>query len=320
MLCAVRQVPVAPFLFTRKLARSIADNPLVDENPATSKAGPRGVVKMATGDYRMWYEVAPAGNVSDGKYATSPNGRVWTKQSVVIAHGAAGLWDEDEASPTSVLLDGGQLVMYYHSHLNAPSVRKIGRATSSDGGLTWTKYASNPVLQGAVAPSWEDSMLADAKVLKVGATYHMLYRGGVGSASALGHATSSDGIAWTKDGANPVIDDPAVAWGEGLTVRNITAAGFWHDGVRFHAIYTAQDTGGAFIGLGYTYSADSTTWTHPAGSPVLRINPVSGSEDDAGVGDTIEIYQDGDLLRVLYGGFRGSPDNATICEATVHLV
>ena len=43
-------------------------------------------------------------------------------------------------------------------------------------------------------------------MIKEGSTYHLWYTGNDGMTLRIGHATSSDGINWTKDPANPVLD------------------------------------------------------------------------------------------------------------------
>ncbi len=67
---------------------------------------------------------------------------------------------------------------------------------------------------------WDSEKIETPMVVKVGSTYHMYYSGfrigDPGGAYQTGHATSDDGITWTKDPGNPVLsyqmDDPA-KWG-----------------------------------------------------------------------------------------------------------
>jgi predicted GH43/DUF377 family glycosyl hydrolase len=80
----------------------------------------------------------------------------------------------------------------------------------------WTDYENNPVLTVGEPGTWDAGALGSMTVLKVGDTYHMYYEAwGVRSDSEwdadeyaslqIGHATSLDGITWTKDPANPVV-------------------------------------------------------------------------------------------------------------------
>jgi pimeloyl-ACP methyl ester carboxylesterase len=74
---------------------------------------------------------------------------------------------------------------------------RIGYAYSSDG-LNWTKHPV-PVLD--ISESWEGADVGNPSVLLDGDTFHMWYHADGG----IGHATSADGINWTKDSDNPVL-------------------------------------------------------------------------------------------------------------------
>jgi len=80
----------------------------------------------------------------------------------------------------------------------------------------WESYENNPVLTMGEPGTWDAGALGSMTVLRVGATYHLYYEAwGVRSdeewsaeeytSLQIGHATSSDGIVWTKDPANPVV-------------------------------------------------------------------------------------------------------------------
>ncbi len=71
----------------------------------------------------------------------------------------------------------------------------------------WTAFPGNPVLEPGAEGEWDSWNLATANVLKVVDTYHMYYEAGSEGVIdyQIGHATSTDGIQWTKDPANPVI-------------------------------------------------------------------------------------------------------------------
>lgn len=85
---------------------------------------------------------------------------------------------------------------------------EVYHATSPDG-LKW-KIDPQPVVRAGAAGAWDDLRIETPAVVKVGNTYHLYYSGMnvEGSKTAVGgtgHATSPDGIHWTKDPANPVI-------------------------------------------------------------------------------------------------------------------
>jgi len=84
----------------------------------------------------------------------------------------------------------------------------------------WAIYPHNPVLQPGAKGAWDAGALGSMTVLKVGSVCHMYYEawGARENSSAdyltlqIGHATSPDGLHWTKDPANPVL--PKGAAGE----------------------------------------------------------------------------------------------------------
>ena len=125
----------------------------------------------------------------------------------VLPAGGAGEWDSTFAVANTVMFHEGTYKMWYKG------VGGFGYATSPDG-LTWTKHLSNPVLQPGGLFAWDQLGIYDASVLIVDGTYRMWYSGVDGSATfRIGHATSPDGIVWTKDPASPVLNlGPPGSW------------------------------------------------------------------------------------------------------------
>ena len=111
----------------------------------------------------------------------------------------------------SVLKEGGTYRMWLSGGDpgNLSKIRvEVFHATSSDG-LKW-KIDPKPLVSPGPPGSWDDMRIETPAVVKVGNTYHMYYSGmsveGAKQAiGGVGHATSPDGIRWTKDPANPVI-------------------------------------------------------------------------------------------------------------------
>ena len=74
-------------------------------------------------------------------------------------------------------------------------------------------YTNNPVLAPGPAGSWDAGALGSMTVLKVGEVFQLYYeawgvRGQMSedyNSLQIGHATSKDGLHWTKDPANPVL-------------------------------------------------------------------------------------------------------------------
>jgi hypothetical protein len=77
----------------------------------------------------------------------------------------------------------------------------------------WQVFTNNPVLRPGAKGEWDAGALGSMTVLKVGEVFHMYYEawGVRGNHAAdylslqIGHATSRDGLHWTKDATSPVL-------------------------------------------------------------------------------------------------------------------
>lgn len=107
------------------------------------------VVKNGS-SYYMWLSggIAAANPVTNIYMAISTDGINWTfHPTPVLAPGASGSWDDQRIETPSVVFAAGAFHMYYSACAGACTVYAIGHATSVDG-ITWTKDAANPLIQG----------------------------------------------------------------------------------------------------------------------------------------------------------------------------
>ena len=93
------------------------------------------------------------------------------------------------------------------------------RATSSWAMVRWTPIAENPVFTGTGRETW-DRKIRERGYILLGNndTYHLWYTGYAGdrpTTMSLGHATSPDGIHWTRDASNPIFNE---SWVEDMCV------------------------------------------------------------------------------------------------------
>jgi hypothetical protein len=149
----------------------------------------------------------------------------------------------------------------------------------------WKDYENNPVITMGDPGTWDAGALGSMTVLKVGETYHMYYEAwGVRTEEEwdaeeytslqIGHATSSDGITWTKDPANPVI--PKGAKG------NWDANGTWDPFVLYEAGQFKMWYGGGqeICDWGYAVSTDGSSFEKKG-----RLSLLGGVEDNHVVHD-----------------------------------
>lgn len=160
------------------------------------------------GQWKMWYTGSAVAGPWRFGYATSPDGTAWTKHASnpVLSPGSAGSWDYAIIYAPDVIYSAGLYHMWYTGG-GSGNARSIGYATSPDG-VAWRKHPNNPVLTVGPTGAWDSLQVVSPSVVVIDGVYHMWYQGGktVGDSTrtAFGHATSTDGVRWTKDPANPV--------------------------------------------------------------------------------------------------------------------
>jgi hypothetical protein len=125
----------------------------------------------------------------------------------ILPLGGLGEFDEFGTYPVSVIADGEQLRAYYAGWTRCESVPfnvAIGMATSSDGGATFVKAGTGPVL--SYTPD-EPFVLSGPKIRRFDGLWYLWYIAGRKWKLVDGRpepvykirmATSSDGIAWTR--------------------------------------------------------------------------------------------------------------------------
>ena len=88
----------------------------------------------------------------------------------------------------------------------------------------WVPVQEKPVFEGTGGNTWDKKIRERGWILKIGPVYHLWYTGYNDELSPnrfLGHATSSDGLKWTRDPANPLktgswVEDMCVIVKEGV--------------------------------------------------------------------------------------------------------
>jgi predicted GH43/DUF377 family glycosyl hydrolase len=139
-------------------------------------------------------------------YATSSDGITWERYGENPVMSPVQTWEGDNLWPTHVEYVGvppsGWFRMYYVGGY------RIGLAYSLDG-IEWVRQNNGqPILDKGSFGEWDHEALWDASVLRhQSGGFEMWYTGSQPWDLHLGHATSTNGITWTKDTLNPILTD-----------------------------------------------------------------------------------------------------------------
>jgi predicted GH43/DUF377 family glycosyl hydrolase len=207
-----------------------------------------------SGTYHLFFTGLSSGGMRSIGYASTPedagtklpDNSSWSNRNQVLAGDGLG-FDADGVTHPSVVKDGATFVMYY-TGLDTNGVAKIGRATASAPSGPYTRAAS-AVLSVGAGTEFDGTSVKDPVVIKAGANdYRMLYTGvetlfGT-KIERVGYATSSDGIAWTKQGV--VLDPSLTAYASDES--GIEATGMLVDGSTLHVWTSGTDRSGRTSG------------------------------------------------------------------------
>lgn len=275
-------------------------NPLIEPGPSGSwDAGfvSNGTIIKVGQTYHAFYLGDDDNGVHQVGHATSADLESWTKDSnnPVLPPGSSGTWDEKWTADPCIVLYGDTYYMFYTGQ-DSGGTYKIGLATSPDL-KTWTKHDSNPILspQGT---GWESSNVYEQEVIRVGETFHMLYAGNDGTTAQIGHATSTDGVAWSRDSNNPVITTGASGdWDD----SNVLNPAIVRSGDDYHVFFRGDQGDTPSAKLGRASGPDlSTGLSKSAANPEFTQGP-SGSWDDTRISGP-SIMMDGGKFVLMYHG------------------
>ncbi len=193
--------------------------------------------------YQMWFWNGTISSISAIQYTQSTDGFVWTTPQPISQDPFFPLVDNTTGSyfyqlygPGFVIYNSqatstpGQpytypYVMFFDSagagYVSGNDEQEAIALAYSNDGISWTRYGTQPVLIPSGNPDdWDGLYSFRPSIIQSDGVYYMFYSGSDGDSSTgtpfahgLGVASSTDGINWTKDTANPIfINTDGVAW------------------------------------------------------------------------------------------------------------
>jgi predicted GH43/DUF377 family glycosyl hydrolase len=215
----------------------------------------------------------------------------------VVGSTASTVLDSDNVDDPSVARVGSGYVMWYSGTAEDGRGPAIFEATSTDG-KTWARAnLGAPVMSGT--PSTFDARGVFAPDVRYDATdalapYRMYYAGKGDVFGAIGYATSTDGITWTKH-AGPVLDHGAAGSPDSFAAADPSVL---KDGATYKLWYTGDDSSKKRIA--YATSLDGITWTK-GGKVISPEDPGANANYSFGA-FAPSVYKIGNGYRMLLTG------------------
>ena len=226
-------------------------------------------------------------------------GQQWVEYSSNPVLGpSVGSWDSDYTTSPRILLVNGEYRMWF-SGGGRPGNNGIGYATSTDG-VSWTEH-SGPVLTHGSAGDWDSVSVALGSVLWNGTIFKMWYRGTnptTYQTGAVGLATSTDGVQWTKFSGNPVLKATSVDQeyiSNPYVLKPVQTYDMWYT-----ARSVAYPSTSPYTEILLATSYDGIQWTKWP-TPVFQPSTDS-AQWDSGAVYSPSLYWNGTVFWMFYSG------------------
>ncbi len=168
------------------------------------------------GNYYIWYwDTSELYSHSSIRYAESLDGISWSNDQTTTGNLITGVspdWNRGSYGPCQVFYNDSasntgsnpfnySFYMYFDG--TTGGVEETGLGYSANG-INWQLYGR--VLPHGNTGDWDSAYASRGTVARIDPTeWHMWYSGGATRLhEGIGHATSTDGLNWTKDAGNPV--------------------------------------------------------------------------------------------------------------------
>lgn len=139
--------------------------------------------------YRMWYSGGEQYEPDAIGYATSPDGRTWTKhpQNPVFAADPQLSWEQHKVTACQVVRRGGWHLMFYIGFRDVNRAQ-IGIARSRDGVSGWERLPENPIISPD-SGQWDGDACYKPYAIFDGEKWLLWYNGRRGGVEQIGLAT-----------------------------------------------------------------------------------------------------------------------------------
>lgn len=190
----------------------------------------------------------------------------------------------------SLLKDGNAYRMWFSWRPRA----SVALVESTDG-FHWSKPVI--VLQPNKASGWEDEVNRPV-VMKQGGFYHMWYTGQAGGHSAIGYATSANGVEWERMSDKPVLRAEAQWEKDAVMCPDV----IWDSDEKIYKMWYSAGEQYEPDAIGYATSPDGKIWTKRNENPVFKSDPTVEWEKEKVT--ACQVIRDGSWYVMFYIGFR----------------
>lgn len=208
----------------------------------------------------------------------------------VIPLGGLGCFDEHGIFPMNVVRYGDLVYGYtcgWNRRVSVSVDTAVGLAISRDNGITFERIGPGPVL---AASRQEPCLVGDGFVIVIDGVFHMWYIFGTGwkkfapdaapdRTYKIGHATSPDGVNWTKEEARQIIAD-LLGPDESQALPTVIKIGsFYHMFFCYRESFDFRKAQGRGYSIGHAWSDDLVNWTRDDENPKLVGTPGAWDND-----------------------------------------
>jgi hypothetical protein len=215
---------------------------------------------------------------------------IGVSDQTVIPLGGLGCFDEHGIFPMNVVRHDDLVYGYtcgWNRRVSVSVDTAVGLAISRDNGLTFERIGSGPVLAASLH---EPCLVGDGFVLVIDGVFHMWYIFGTGwkkyapdaapdRTYKIGHATSPDGVNWTKEESRLIISDQ-LGPDESQALPTVVKIGSrYHMFFCYRESFDFRKAKGRGYRIGHAWSDDLSNWTRDDDTPKLDGTPGAWDSD-----------------------------------------